>query len=469
MDIKIDEKVAMELQDYGSLQNIVDYCRKFPIDIFEGVVVTDQRGIILYVNEKHAAFYGRKPEEEIGNSIEVLNKCSVFPHVITTGVPIVGRRLCVKGKEFVGSVVPIKFGERVVGAIGVSFCSNIESLQGLLNLPNADIIHPKKDYSPHSDILFEDIIGESEVFKKAKETARQIAPFEFPVLLQGETGTGKSLFAKAIHNASPRRHFPFVTVNCAAIPKDLFETELFGYAPGAFSGSNPKGKPGKFEIANRGTIFLDEIGSLPLNQQTKLLDILDDRELVRVGSVNPQTVDFRLITATNEDLEKKVEEHTFRSDLYYRINVARLRLPSLRERTGDIPLLIQHKLSEIKDKHNLSAPIVLEQDFLNCLLKYSFPGNLRELFNLLEQTAINTKVHQRSRVDLPGAKQEAPAQKEITPLKKVLDLAEKEAIMHALKRTKGDVAEAAKKLDINRTTLYKKIERFKLNPAAERS
>jgi transcriptional regulator with PAS, ATPase and Fis domain len=459
----------MEMQDYGSLQNIVDFCRKLPIDIFEGVVVTDQQGIIVYVNEKHSAFYGRKTDEEIGNSIEVLNKCSVFPHVITTGVPIVGRRLCVKGREFVGSVVPIKLGDRVVGAIGIAFCSNIKLLQGLLTFSTTDLVHLKKSASHNSNIFFEDIIGESAAFREAKEMAMQIAPFEFPVLLQGETGTGKSMFAKAIHNASPRKHFPFVIVNCAAIPKDLFETEMFGYAPGAFSGSNPKGKPGKFEIADKGTIFLDEIGSLPLDQQTKLLDILDEKELVRVGGVNPVAIDFRLITATNEDLERKVLDHTFRSDLYYRINVAKFSLPSLRERTGDIPLLIEYKLKKIRESHSLRAQIILEQDFMNCLMDYSFPGNLRELFNILEQNVINKTVHKRSSANWPFAKREVFAQSEITPLKKVVDQAERAAIMHALKRTRGDVADAAKKLDINRTTLYKKIERFKLNLAADRS
>ena len=458
----------MKVQDYGSLVNIVDFCRKLPIDIFEGVVVTDHQGIILYVNEKHSAFYGRKTDEEIGNSIEVLNKCSVFPHVITTGIPIVGRRLCVKGREFVGSVVPIKLGNRVVGAIGISFYSDIESLQNVLTFSTRDLLHLNKDTSHNSNIFFADLIGESEVFRAAKEMAMQIAPLEFPVLLQGETGTGKSMFAKAIHNASPRRHYPFVIVNCAAIPNDLFETEMFGYAPGAFSGSNPKGKPGKFEIADKGTIFLDEIGSLPLHQQTKLLDILDEKELVRIGGVDPVAVDFRLITATNEDLERKVLDNTFRSDLYYRINTLNFHLPSLRERISDIPLLIEHNLRKILEKHSLSPQVALEQDFLNYLMDHSFPGNVRELFNILEQTVINMTVHKSSGVR-PFAKPTVLGQGEITPLKEVVAQAEKAAIIQALKRTRGDVADAAIKLDINRTTLYKKIERFKLDLAADRS
>jgi transcriptional regulator with PAS, ATPase and Fis domain len=450
------------LNNQNYLQKVIQFCSNFPFDMFEGVVITDHRGIILYVDEKHPAFYGRKREDEIGKDIKILNQCTVFPRVIDTGKPIIGKRLIVHGKEFVGSVIPLKRNNTVIGAMGITLFSNIDSLKGLLDI-SCFSYPPATQDAPHEvRIGFQDIIGVSEIMKSTKELAYKASQIDLSILLTGETGTGKMMFAKAIHNASPRRNYPFVPINCATIPKDLFETEFFGYAPGAFSGSHPKGKPGKFEIAHHGTIFLDEIGNLPLEFQVKLLDVLQEKQLVRVGGVEPLNVDFRLITATSEDLERMVQEGTFRSDLYFRINVAEIHLPPLRERQGDIPVLIQYKLKEMREKYKLDEEIYMDKDLIKYLTEYSFPGNVRELFNLLERTSLHLKGNKITKEDLSPLKPEASAQTRPAPLKTIVDQAEREAITQTLKLTRGDVSDAARILEVHRTTLYKKIEKYRI-------
>lgn len=449
------------MDNYGYVQKLIQSCSNFPSDLFEGVVIVDQRGIIVYVDEKHLSFYGVKRKDEIGKSIR--NHCTVLSKVISTGTPIIGRKLKVNGKECIASIIPLKNKEIMFGAMGITLFPIIDSLKDLFKTPHFEHSSLSKELPYEVPIRFEDIIGDSDVMKSTKELAYKASQLDLPVLLTGETGTGKTMFAKAIHNASPRRNSPFIAINCATIPKDLFETELFGYAPGAFSGSHPKGKPGKFEIAHHGTIFLDEIGNLPLEFQVKLLDVLQEKQLVRIGSVEPLNVDFRLITATSEDLERMTHEKTFRPDLYFRLNVISLSLPPLREREGDIPILIQSKLNEMRGKHGLNEELHMEKDLIKHLTDYSFPGNVRELFNSLERTILHLKGNKITQGDLFLLKQPAPAQGAPAPLKRVVDQAEKEAIKRALELTRGDVSDAAKILEIHRTTLYKKIERYRID------
>ena len=442
------------------LQKVIQFCSNFPFDVFEGIVIADQRGIIVYVDDKHLSFYGVKREDEIGKI--TLNQCTVLPKVISTGKPLIGKHLKVGGKECIASIIPLKRKEIVIGAMGITLFPVVDSLKDRFKTPHLEHSSLPKELPYEVRIRFEDIIGDSEVMKSTKELVYKASQIDLPILLTGETGTGKTMFAKAVHHASPRRNSPFVATNCATIPKDLFETELFGYAPGAFSGSHPKGKPGKFEIAHHGTILLDEIGNLPSEFQVKLLDVLQERQLVRVGSVEPLNVDFRLITSTSEDLERMVQQRTFRSDLYFRLNVIRLHLPPLRERDGDIPILIQSKLNEMREKYGLKENLHMEEDLIKQLTNYSFPGNVRELFNSLERTILHQKGNKITQGDFDLLNPLAPAREAPASLKWVVNQAEKEAIQQALKSTRGDVSDAAKILEIHRTTLYKKIEKYRI-------
>ncbi|TYP51326.1 sigma 54-interacting transcriptional regulator [Thermosediminibacter litoriperuensis] len=231
---------------------------------------------------------------------------------------------------------------------------------------------------------FEDIVGESRAIKKAKETAKKIASCDSTVLIYGESGTGKELFAQAIHNASRRRDGPFVPVNFAALPSNLLESELFGYEEGAFTGAKKGGKPGLFEKAGGGTIFLDEIGDAPPDFQVRLLRVLQDKRIIRVGGLKVIPVDVRVIAATNKDLWKKVKEGSFRQDLYYRLSVLPLLIPPLRERKEDILILLGFYLKRYTGARITNVYDFFEEDTLDYLLSYGWPGNVRELVNLVE-------------------------------------------------------------------------------------
>lgn len=308
----------------------------------------------------------------------------------------------------------------------------------------------------------ENIIGESEPIVMAKAIVEKAAHTNSNVLILGESGTGKEIFAHAIHSESNRHEGPFVKVNCAAIPSDLLESELFGYEAGAFTGAKKEGKIGKFEIANEGTIFLDEIGDMPLHMQVKLLRVIQEREVEKVGGVASKKINIRIIAATNRNLERLVEEGKFREDLYYRLNVVTIEIPPLRERGNDIILISNHlikKLSVDLDKKVKGISKEAEQ----YLKIYEWKGNVRELENILER-AIN--IMENSEIiqvkDLP---KEITGKKVSMVPKKLQDIlaeSEKNAIILALRAADGNKSKAAKILDIGRTSLYEKIEKYKI-------
>ncbi len=443
---------------------MIDFCRTVPINPLGGLIITDHEATIKYVDERHSAFFGRRPESEVGKDIGILNKCTGFPHVIHTGRSTICSSFNFRGKEFIGSIIPLRRKNIVFGAMGLILFSDIGVFKNLIEISTFDdYSHIANQALNETDINFDNIISASETLRNIKELSIRGSRLDFPILISGETGTGKTMFAKAIHNASPRRNYPFVAMNCATIPKDLFETEFFGYAPGAFSGANPKGKPGKIEIVHRGTLLLDEVGNLPFEFQVKLLDTLQEKKIVRVGDVKPLNIDFRLITATSEDLERMVQEKLFRSDLYFRINVINIHLPPLRERKEDIPILIGYKLKEISEKYELPQMMHIEEDLVKHLIEYSFPGNVRELFNIVERAVFNRDENRVAKEDLSLFEQENFIQKDPPSLKILIEKTEKEAISKVLSSTKGDVTDAAKILDIHRTTLYKKIEKYHIS------
>jgi transcriptional regulator with PAS, ATPase and Fis domain len=305
------------------------------------------------------------------------------------------------------------------------------------------------------------IIGTSQAIVNLKEAALIAAASVSPVLITGESGTGKELFAQAIHNAGPRKLHSFIQINCAAIPKDLLESELFGYDRGAFTGASNKGKPGKFELADNGTIFLDEIGDLPLEMQPKLLRVLEEKNFERVGGNKLIRSDFRLIAATNQDLEELIAKGTFRKDLYYRLNVISLNIPPLRERPEDV-VPLSHCLLNKLGQQNGCPTAEITPEAMAALTGHIWHGNVRELSNVLERAMMTMQGNKIRTANLPFVAEKPLSVNSDTALQPIRDIkadAEKTALLAALKKTKNNKAKAAAVLGIHRTLLYKKMKK----------
>jgi formate hydrogenlyase transcriptional activator len=321
-----------------------------------------------------------------------------------------------------------------------------------------------------NELLFEDIVGNSQALQRVLREVETVAPADSTVLIYGETGTGKELIARAVHNLSSRKSNAFVKLNCAAIPTGLLESELFGHEKGAFTGAITQ-RVGRFELAHRGTIFLDEIGEVPLELQPKLLRVLQEREFERLGSTRTLRTDARLIAATNRDLEAMVEEQKFRSDLYYRLNVFPIRVPTLRERKEDIPLLVRHFVQEFSRRNNRVINTI-PSETMEALVRYHWPGNIRELQNVIERAVIISKGTMLS-VPLSGLQPDGirraghaatkPTQAEHKSLQEVLDETEQAEILRALEASNGIIAGpsgAAARLGIKRSTLQLRMQRL---------
>jgi transcriptional regulator with PAS, ATPase and Fis domain len=311
---------------------------------------------------------------------------------------------------------------------------------------------------------FDSILGTNPAMISLKKEALRAAATSFPVLITGESGTGKEMFAQAIHNGSPRRLHPFIRINCASIPRDLLESELFGYEKGAFTGASPSGKYGKLELANKGTVFLDEIGDMPYEMQPKILRVLEEKEMERIGGATPVKSDFRLIAASNQPLEEMVNDGRFRKDLFYRLNVIRFHIPPLRDRRDDIIAIAKTLLTGMAV--NTSFPeIKIHPAAETVLLDYDWPGNIRELVNVLSRVTCLLERDTIHPYDIPfflrsGKKASDGAVR--TSLDSVMDTAEKDAIISALASTGNNKTAAAALLCIHRTHLYKKMKKYRM-------
>jgi transcriptional regulator with PAS, ATPase and Fis domain len=317
---------------------------------FEGTVIIDDQGIICHFSKANEPFYGITAGEAIGCHIRDVVPTSRLPEVILNGKAVLGEIFNLHGRKIIVNNYPIKHGEKIIGAVGKMIFHNLKAfvdLQHKIGELESTVRRYEREIREiyRARYSFADVIGTSTKLLHAKDAAERLAASVSPILLMGESGTGKEIFAHAIHRASARRASSFIRVNCASIPSELFESELFGYKAGAFTGALKSGKPGKFELAHRGTIFLDEIGELPLGLQAKLLRVLQEKEIEPLGSPSPKMIDFRVIAATNRDLEERVREGYFRTDLFYRLNVISIQLPPLREIKEDIPLLAPFRTS----------------------------------------------------------------------------------------------------------------------------
>ncbi len=436
---------------------------------YESLILIDTKGIIRFLASANEEFFSIELNKAVGRHVTEINPDTQLLDTLKTGKPEIGRIMTLMGRKRIIARIPIFKGNQLIGAAGKVMFTHPEKLKELyerIETLETDLNYYKNELFQAfgSRYTFESIIGNSDLILQAKAQALQAAETNSAVIITGESGTGKELFAHAIHQASNRKKFNFVKVNCASIPSDLIESELFGYEAGAFTGADKKGKPGKFEIAHKGTIFLDEIGDMPLKMQVKLLRVLQEKEIERVGSQKPKQIDFRLICATNRNIEKLISDGEFRLDLFYRINIINIVLPPLREIKHDIPLFFDYFLSELSKEKQQEKKHISNQA-ISLLENYSWPGNMRELRNIAERALIVSRGEQIEFDDMPPVLQKTlayplPENKPVPMLKDLMEQTEKRAIKQTLKFTNGNKAKAAQILGIHRTVLYKKMNKY---------
>jgi transcriptional regulator with PAS, ATPase and Fis domain len=437
---------------------------------YEGLIITDAGGSILKVNQAYADFLGRKMEEMVGRHVTEVVENTRMHIVAQTGKAEIAHIQKINGHEMICSRIPILEGGRVVAVVGKVMFQDVNDLFAMIDRfrkLKTELEFYKSELNKRlgAKYSFDNIVGTSPELEKVKELGRKVARSDTTVLLEGESGTGKEMFAHAIHIESNRALGPFIKVNCAAIPENLFESELFGYKEGAFTGAQKKGKKGKFALANAGTIFLDEVSELPLSMQVKLLRVLQEREIEPVGAEQPEAVNVRIIAASNKALEPLVGLGQFRNDLYYRLNVVKLDIPSLRQRTSDIALLTEKILKQLEKETGIPVEGV-DAETEAIFLAYSWPGNVREVRNVLEQTLYVKNGTMVTKQDIPRSVvissegQVAPERQRT--LKFQLSQVEEELIRLALQEEKGDKLAAASRLGISKSSLYAKIEQYSI-------
>jgi transcriptional regulator with PAS, ATPase and Fis domain len=443
----------------------------------EWIVVVDREGIIRYINGAYCDFLDTDTVNAVGKHVQDVIENTRMHLIVKTGQAEVASIQSIKGSEMIANRYPLYVGGELVGAVGTVMFRNSQDwldysrkVQPVLE----ELKYYKKrfDKELRSKYGFGDLIGIHPKFQEAKRLAERVAGSQSAVLLSGESGTGKELFAHAIHQTSPRGHFPFVRVNCASIPEHLLESELFGYEEGAFTGAKKGGKKGKFELAHRGTLFLDEIGDMPLHMQSKLLRVLQEKEIERVGGQLPISVDVRIIAATHRDLEQMVREGKFRQDLYYRLHVMKIEIPPLRIRKDDLVAIAKSLLRKLERKFNRQG-LSLSYEVITRLQQHSWPGNVRELENVLERAVnvLDGTVIQIVHLPLylqehvPHTAQQSVLGTQhtpIIPMRDVLMQAEKQAIQNALRHTSGNKQLAAKLLGMGKTSFYDKCRLYGL-------
>lgn len=431
----------------------------------DAITVINRESKVLFWNEAAEQTYSIKKEYIVGKTITDFFKRNdlMVLQVLETEKPV--RNIYHRPREdkhvFVNSSPVYDLENQLIGAVSVEQdITHTVKLNEKLSATSTRLNELKqKVYHKQLETPFSKLAGKSTAIQRTIQLAVKSAKTSATVLILGESGTGKELCAQAIHETSTRKDQPFVPINCGAIPHALFESELFGYERGAFTGA-VKEKAGKIEMADGGTLFLDEIGELPLDMQVKLLRVLQENVVYRVGGSSGRKVDVRIIAATNRNLDQMIQEETFRSDLFYRLNVIQITMPPLRERLEDIPELVQLFLDELKVEYQMTAPSFTEEAF-ELLLQYNWPGNIRELRNIIERAVIISEQNEIGMKELlslfPKSQNLTKKPSSLTEEKRLL---EKERIEQVLKRTHGNKSAAAKELGMSRVTLYKKIKKY---------
>jgi transcriptional regulator with PAS, ATPase and Fis domain len=438
----------------------------------EGAVAVDRQARIVWINEKYLATLGLKSvDEALGREIEEVIPNSLMREVVRSGQPILLDIMELGGQSLVVTRMPLQDEQhQVIGAIGFVLYDQLNALKPLVakfaNL-QSELAEARRRLAEHRrpKYTFASFIGGSAACVEVKRQARRAAQQDSTVLLLGETGTGKEVLAHAIHAASARAEGPFVTINMPAVPDALLEAEFFGVAPGAFTGAERKARDGKFKLAEGGTLFLDEIGDLPLPLQSKLLRVLQDQEIEPLGSNRVIKVDLRVIAATSVDLDQRVAQGRFRSDLYYRLSVFPVRLPPLRERLADLNELAEYLLEELAVRCGGPAREI-DAAAVSLLASYNWPGNVRELRNVLERASALTDsarltVHDISAVMPPRHRMPAGG-RGVPSYADAMAGFERTLIQSALVAAGGKVPAAAKLLGLSRATVYNKMAQLGL-------
>ena len=486
--LESDHSCAFVSMDQGNDHALFDFVATVPFagDIirhlltnpYEAMTVVDAEGIVRYLSPVHQRFFGLRADEGIGKHVTEVIENTRLHEVAKTGKAEIGHAQEMRGNTRVVTRVPIRDqAGQVVGAIGqVMFRGpeHLQALSGEVSRLRSEVAFYRRELSSIKNRThgLDQIVGNSAAIRRLKGEIAKIAPLDVPVLLVGESGTGKELVAHAIHMLSMRRDKQMVLVNAAALPSTLVESELFGYEAGAFTGAERKGRKGKFELADQGTLFFDEIGDMPLEIQVKLLRVLQDGKFERVGSERGRSSSFRLISASNRDFQRMIEDNQFRLDLYYRISAVSLHLPPLRERLDDIPMLVESALRNFAARHG-TQPKRVTPVTLAYLQNHPWPGNVRQLIHTVERGAIFAESDVIEIDDFGLAPSFAPEVEDLIPMiprektagpektggsvrEAVSDL-ESTLIRQAMAKFNGNKQRVAADLGISRSYLYKRL------------
>ena len=446
--------------DYKEILNVILN------NAYEWLVIIDDKGYIMMMSKGYKEFIGDMVPE--GKHVTEVIENTKLHDIVKTGKTQIGEIQIIKGQQVIASRLPIIKDNKIIGDIGKVIFKDITDFYDM----SKKIITMEKEIKYYKDQLkkqksakysFSNIIGESKSLMEVKNICQRAAMSDSNVLIMGESGTGKELFAHAIHNASDRASGPFVKINCAAIPSELLESELFGYEGGAFTGAKKEGKVGKFELANGGSIFLDEIGDMPLQMQVKLLRVLQEREIERIGSTKTRPINVRIISATNKNLEEEVKSGNFREDLYYRLNVMSVNIEPLRKRKDDIRPLAKALVKKLSSQMGVHVDSISEKA-MAALEAYDWPGNIRELENVIERSInlldsdriikvstlpVHITQSHKTHVYIAGS-----------TLKEQLYDVEKSIILECLNENQGNKQKTANDLDMSRTSLYQKLKSY---------
>lgn len=478
MRLLTDQEIADRIRDAFGQYPVSDVaieaiCHNLQ-NAYEGYIIVDDRNRLLFLSEANERFFSVAGSRPFLRPNSEINPTSRLGQVIRTGKSEVGDVAEFPGGHIrIVSRFPIVRDEKVIGAYGKVIFANIGRLNQVMReidelRSRLKVAEEELSTLKSTRFSFEQILGASHGIRTAKEMAQRVCRSHASVLLIGETGTGKEMFAHAMHYNSPMASGPFVRLNCAAVSDELAEAEFFGYKSGAFTGASPRGKPGIFRQAHGGTLFLDEIQELSSRIQSKILRVIQEKEFTQVGGVETEKTDFRLITATNRELPDLVREGKFRGDLYYRINRVSIRIPPLRDRSDDILLFIRY-FSKTIAAQNGQPEKTMTPSALDLLLSYSWPGNVREVANVLEQAFWSSRSNHITQEDIPrhldpgGRSGRLHSLDEYERIAVFLSRVEKETIIAALEKEGGNRSRVAKRLGIHRTLLYKKMNKYGIN------